>query len=111
MLFKIEEDRIRKVIKPEKLIYKRELYRIIDIPKKFTITEFVIKSVDGKLDNVFVPTPHPNVNPINKKLCIPNSMRSLDVTKNTIIMIENILNCFNLDNCYFTPWDEIQYRK
>jgi hypothetical protein len=26
-------------------------------------------------------------------------------------MIESILRCFNLDNCYFTPWDEIEYTK
>jgi hypothetical protein len=111
MLFKIEEKRIRKVIVPEKLIYKREAYRILDIPKKFMINEFIIKTLDGEIDNVFVQTPHPNVNPKSKKLCLPNTMRSLKVTKNTIKMIENILTCFNLDNCYFTPWDEIQYRK
>lgn len=111
MLFKIEDKRVRKVILPEKLIFKREVYRILNIPKKFMIDEFIIKSLDGKIENIIVPTPHPNVNPKTKKLCIPNSMRSLEVTNNTIEMIENILSCFNLDNCYFTPWDEIEYRK
>jgi hypothetical protein len=108
---KVLTESIKRIIIPDKLIYKDEMYRIIDLHSKFIINEIEIKTVNKKIDLIKVRSPHPNVNPVNRNLCFPHRMRSLCLTKNTIIMIESILRCFNLDNCYFTPWDEIEYTK
>ena len=111
MSLDIKDTLVRKVIVPDKLIYRSEIFRIIDIHPKFIVKNFVVKTVNDKIDIIKVSNPHPNVNPTNKNLCIPHSMRTLPLTANTIVMIETILSCFNLDDCYFTPWDEIQYTK
>jgi len=111
MSLEIKDTLVRKVIVPDKLIYRSEIFRIIDIHPKFIIKSFVIKTVNDKIDLIKVASPHPNVNPTNKNLCISHSMRTLSLTPNAIIMIETILSCFNLDDCYFTPWNEIQYTK
>lgn len=111
MSLEIKDTIVRNVVVPDKLIYRNEIFKIIDIHPKFIIKGFIVKTVNGNLDIIKVSNPHPNVNPINKNLCIPNRLRTLPLTPNTIIMIETILRCFNLDDCYFTPWDEIQYAK
>jgi len=111
MSLDIKDTLVRKVIVPDKLIYRSEIFKIIDIHPKFIVKSFVVKTVNDKIDIIKVVSPHPNVNPTNKNLCIPHSMRTLPLTANTIVMIEAILSCFNLDDCYFTPWDEIQYAK
>jgi hypothetical protein len=107
----IKDTLVRRVITPSKLIYRSEIYKIIDIHPKFIVKGFVVKTVNNRMDIITVSAPHPNVNPTTKHLCIPHRIRDLPLTDNTIIMIETILDCFNLDDCYFTPWDEIQYTK
>jgi hypothetical protein len=108
---KIVDHEIRKVNIPYKLIFRNQLHEILDIDKKFIIKGFKVKTVDGKIDSVFLNNPHPNANPRTGEFCIPNSLRKLELNENTLKMIQTILCCFNLDDCYFTPWDEIEYRR
>jgi len=107
----IKDHRIRRVHVPHKLIFRNQLHEIIDLNKKFVIKEFIVKTVDNKIDKVILNNPHPNAEPRTGSFCIPNSLREHDLNQNTIKMIESMLCCFNLDDCYFTPWDEIKYRK
>ena len=107
----IKKHVVRKVHVPHKLIFKNQIYEITQLAKKFVIKEFSIKTVNGKIDQVTINCPHPNANPRTGDFCIPHSLRKHDLSKNTVTMIENMLCCFNLDDCYFTPWDEIQYEK
>lgn len=107
----IENKNIMEVYVPQKLIFRNEIYEMLNIDPKFIIRGFKVKTVDGKIDTVTLQCPHPNANPRTGEFCIPNNLRKLDLNSNTIKMIKSMLCCFNLDDCYFTPWDEIEYRK
>lgn len=107
----IKNHTVREVYVPYKLIFKNQIYEITDLDPKFVISEFVIKTVNDKIDQITIKNPHPNAHPRTGDFCIPHNLRQYEVNKNTIEMIENILCCFNLDDCYFTPWDEIKYKK
>ena len=107
----IKNHRIRKVHVPKRLIFNKQLFEIVNLNKKFVIIEYKIKTVDGKIDSVFINCPHPNANPRTGEFCIPHSIRSLEYNENTVEMIDTMLCCFNLDDCYFTPWDEIEYKR
>jgi len=103
--------KINELIVPKRLIFRNELYRILDYPNKYLTTGYRVVLVDGKIDEIEIDNLHPNANPRTGELCIPNSLRDFSLNDESKKMIYNILSCFNLDNCYFTPWDEIQYRK
>ena len=99
------------VFVPYKLIFKNELYNIIDLEKKFIIRGYTIQTVDKQIDMVFIKNPHPNANPKTGEFCIPNSLREHTICTSSKNILELILCCFNLDDCYFTPWDEIKYKR
>lgn len=108
---KIETKRMREINVPYKLIFKNQIHEITKLDKKFIINQYKIKTVDGKIDTIILNNPHPNANPRTGEFCIPHKLRMLDINKNTLNMIKSMLCCFNLDDCYFTPWDEIEYVK
>lgn len=107
----IKDYLIREAHTPFKLIYKNQIHEITSIDRKFVIKGYTIKTVNDKIDTVTIKNPHPNANPRTGEFCIPNSLRKLKLDENTLNMINLMLCCFNLDDCYFTPWDEIKYKK
>ncbi len=108
---KIQNIEVIEFIMPRKLIYKNELYRITKLAKKFEIKNYIVKTVNDKIDMVILNNAHPNAIPRNGEFCIPNSLRQYKLTKESNSMIISMLSCFNLDDCYFTPWDEIKYER
>lgn len=108
---KILDIEITKFVTPKKLIYKNELYRITKLAKKFEIKNYIVKTINDKIDMVILNNPHPNAIPRTGEFCIPNSLRQHELTKESNSIIMSMLSCFNLDDCYFTPWDEIKYKK
>lgn len=108
---KVKEVRIRKVIVPKKMFYKRRLYKITDIDKKYVIREYVVRLFDGKINAVFIDAPHPNSDPSTNEFCIPHKLRKLTLDTETKKFLEEMLNVFNIDFCYFAPWGEIKYEK
>jgi len=108
---KILDIEITNFVIPKKLIYKNELYRITKLAKKFEIKNYIVKTINDKIDMVILNNPHPNAIPRTGEFCIPNSLRQHELTKESNSMIISMLSCFNLDDCYFTPWDEIKYKK
>jgi hypothetical protein len=107
----IRDKIFREIHIPYKLVHRNQIYEIVKLHDKFIVKGFIIKTVNDKIDMVIINNPHPNANPRTGELCIPNQLRRLKITKNTLNMIRTMLCCFNLDDCYFTPWDEIEYRK
>lgn len=107
----IKNHKIRKVHIPRKLIFKNQIHEITNINRKFVIKGYKIKTVDDKIDMVIINNPHPNANPRTGEFCIPDNLRQHELNESAINMIDCILICFNLDDCYFTPWDEIEYKK
>jgi len=110
-MMELKENLIKEVLTPCKLIFGNRIFELTKIDKKFIIKNYIIKTVDEKIDSIFIKNPHPNAKPRTGEFCIPNSLRKLDFNKNTLQMIRLMLCCFNLDDCYFTPWNEIEYRK
>lgn len=108
-MLNIRTKRIRDVMVPHKLIFKRRVHEILNLDRKFVIKDVEVKTVDGKIDTITLKNPHPNANPRSGEFCIPHSLRQLELNENTLKMIKSMLCCFNLDDCYFTPWDEIEY--
>lgn len=108
---KIESKRMREINVPYKLIFKNQIHEITDLDRKFIIKDYKIKTVNGNIDTITLSNPHPNANPRTGEFCIPHSLRKLQLNENTLNMIKSMLCCFNLDDCYFTPWDEIKYKK
>lgn len=102
---------ITEYIKPRKLIFRNEIYAITKLARKFEIATYVVKTVEGKIDMVLLNNPHPNAIPSSGEFCIPHNLRNHELTTNSKNMITSMLLCFNLDDCYFTPWDEIEYKK
>jgi hypothetical protein len=107
----IKTKTIRQVHTPYKLIFKNQIHEIVKIDRKFVIKDYKIVTVNGKIDSIILNNPHPNANPKTGEFCIPKTLRQLEVNANTLQMINTMLCCFNLDSCYFTPWDEIEYQK
>jgi len=108
---KIKDHLIRGLFIPSKLIFENNLYMITKLPMKFYIKDYIIKTVNDNIDMVIIKVPHPNANPKSGSFCIPHKLRSEKLSEGTKIIIQNMLCCFNLNDCYFTPWDEIEYKK
>lgn len=108
---KIKTHNIREVNVPRKLIFKNQIYEITNLDRKFVIKDYKIKTVDGNLDMIILNNPHPNANPTTGEFCIPHKLRQLSIDTKTLNMIKSMICCFNLDDCYFTPWDEIEYKQ
>ena len=110
-MMKIKTRNIREVQVPSKLIFKNNIHEITNLDRKFIIKDFKIKTVDGKIDTVILNNPHPNANPKTGEFCIPHSLRKEEINQDSLNTIRTMLCCFNLDDCYFTPWDEIEYNR
>lgn len=108
---KIENHVIRNFHAPNKIIYRGKIHQLTNLDKKFLIKGYTIKTVDKKIDSIILNNPHPNANPRTGEFCIPNNLRNNFIDDSTLNMIGCMLCCFNLDDCYFTPWDEIEYKK
>lgn len=96
-------------IRPRKLIFRNKLFNIKKLAKKYDIVSYIVKTVNGKVDMVILNNPHPNAIPKTGEFCIPNNLRQKELNEETKNMITSMLSCFNLDDCYFTPWDELEY--
>ena len=108
---RVKEIRIKKIIVPKQMIYKRQLYKITDIDKKYIIREYKVIMFDNKINNVYIGSLHPNSDPSTNEFCIPHELRQLNFNSETKKFLESVLNVFNVDHCYFTPWGEIEYEK
>jgi hypothetical protein len=108
---KIKNHIVNDVCVPSKIIFKNELYQITNLHEKFIIKGYTVKTVNNMIDSVILSNPHPNANPKTGEFCLPYKLRSLKFNKKEKEMIVVMLCHFNLDDCYFTPWNEIEYRR
>jgi hypothetical protein len=103
--------KIRKPIAPQKIIHNGDIYQIIDYPYEYFIKGYKITLMDGRIDDVHINGKHPNAQPGTGEFCLPNELRKIPFNSKTKQFLETILSQYNLNNCYFTPWNEIQYQK
>jgi len=106
---KIKEETINKILVPERMIYNGKVHKLTGLESKYIIKKYVVKTVNKKIDVVYLNSVHPNCDQNTKQFCMPNILRQHKFNKKTQLVIENILTTFNLDDCYFKPWSDISY--
>lgn len=107
----IEEHNIVKSLIPNKLIYKRVIYKIAELDKKYFIKKYNIKTFKNKIYKLELKIPHPNCHPDTNEFCLPIHLIGEELDQKAYDKIENMLKTFNLDGCYFKPWNELRYIK
>lgn len=100
---------ITKMLIPEKMIYNGKVHQITGLESKYIIRQYVVKTIDKKIDTVYLNSVHPNCDQNTKQFCIPNILRNHKFNRESQLILENILITFNLDDCYFKPWNDISY--
>ena len=103
--------KIEEIIVPTRLIYKNDFYKILDYKDSYVTRGYTVVLVNEKIDEVVISNLHPNANPKTGEFCIPHSLREFPLNEETQKMIYSMLSCFNLDDCFFTPWNEIKYQR
>jgi len=107
----IETHKIVKSLVPTVLVYKRRVYKISELDKKYYIKSYVVKTFKNKIYNLELDVPHPNCHPETKEFCLPVHLIGEDLNSKSSYLIESMLKTFNLDGCYFKPWNELRYIK
>ena len=106
-----KEFTIKNYISPEKIIHNRKVFKIISYPPSYLIKGYEVTEINERIFRVHINGKHPNAKPSTGDFCLPYELRRVPFNDDTRQMLELILTHFNLDDCYFTPWNEIQYIK
>ena len=101
--------KVEKIIIPTKAIYKKRVKEIKKVDSSFVVKGYNIHLKNKKIDKVTIDSKHPNCNPENNELCIPDFVKNINLDKTVIIVIENLLQTFNLDSCYYIPWMHFRF--
>lgn len=98
---------IDRIIVPNRLIFKKQCKKIIEVDEKFIINEYKLYfTTSSELEKVTICSFHPNCDPHNGELCLPRSLGMKRADNTIVLLVENLLRTFNLDDCYFQPWSE-----
>lgn len=104
--------KVEKKIVPNKCIIDNHVYKITRLNPEFIIETFdVIYDKRNKIKSVLLQNRHPNCNPNTNEFCIPTSFKGLDFNDHGLIFISRLLECFNLDHSYNTPWSDFDYNQ
>lgn len=102
---------ITKKIVPERMIYNNKIYRITKIDPNYIIDKYSIRVTDGKnkLISIKLDADHCNADPYTDLFCLSANIQYKKLTGDLIKTIENLIRTYNLNNCYFTPFNYIEY--
>lgn len=102
---------ITKKIVPERMIYNNKIYRITKIDPNYIIDKYSIRVTDGKnkLISIKLDADHCNADPYTDLFCLSANIKYKKLTGDLIKTIENLIRTYNLNNCYFTPFNYIEY--
>jgi len=106
-----KKHKILKIIIPSKVKYQNEIYEIRFLAKELYIKGYEVSTIDNLIYSIKVNGTHPNANPQTNNFCFPKELASMNFNNKSKIIIENQINIFNLDDCYFRPWDKIKFDK
>jgi hypothetical protein len=97
---------------PDKVIISRKIYEITRIDKSLHINGFKIYlDKDKNITEVIVNGKHPNADPRTNVLCLSEEVIGKPLEVVGIPMLYSFISLFNLDHCYFRPWDLFYIRK
>ena len=92
------------------IIYSGKAWKIIQINDKYVIRDFYIETDSyNKIINIVLNDPHPNCDPETNLFCIPNNLYKIEFNETSLNLIENMIQIYHLDSCYFTPWNYIKW--
>lgn len=96
---------------PQKVIYKNCIYKITQLNSKYFIKGYKVLLVNDMIEGVTLDNLHPNADPTDGDFCMPEVLLGIELNQKSINSINSMLCCFNIDDCYFTPWGEITIEK
>jgi hypothetical protein len=102
---------INKKIVPERMIYNNKIYKITYINSNYIIDKYSIRVTDGKekLISIKLDADHCNCDPITDIFCLSANVKYKKLSNDLIKIIENLIRTYNINNCYFTPFNFIEY--
>jgi len=101
--------RFKKRIVPNRFFCKKGVFRITEINSKYVINEYVIEVDNDRVSKVIINAKHPNSDPRTNEFCLPKSLKGRKLNKLTLLLIESMLSSFHLDDCYFSPLEELKW--
>jgi len=98
------------IIIPKIMNYKNKIYDILTVDDSLIINRYDICLKRFKVVSIILYNNHPNCNPNTNEFCLPIYMKNqkIESIKNAIPLI---LSIYNIDNCYYSPWGLITYKK
>jgi len=102
---------INKRIIPNRIIYQKSLYVILDLPEDHIINGYLIITNHQKIKKIILNGYHPNCDPDNHIYCLSDKYLNVEPTDSVLNIIENNLRTFYFDECYYTLWKSIKYKK
>jgi len=101
--------RFKKKIVPNRFFCKEGVFRITEIASKYVINEYMIEVDNNCINKVIIDAKHPNSDPRTNEFCLPKSLKGRKLNKLTLLLIESMLSSFHLDDCYFSPLEELKW--
>lgn len=99
-------------IVPSRLIHQNKLYSITYIDDDYIINKYEIYLDDNdRIEMVKIDADHVNSDPKTDIFCLPEEIKKRYLTKELIKKIEVIIETYNLNHGYYTPWQYIKYDK
>ncbi len=99
----------KKLIIPKRLIFENNVYYLTKLDKILIIKSYVIELKDSRIVRLFLNNRHPNCDPSTNLFCLPDYFIDTKITKQRLLLIENLLETYNMNNCYWSPWKYISY--
>lgn len=101
---------IKKLV-PERMIHNNKIYRITKIDPNYIIDKYSVRVTDGKnkLISIKLDADHCNADPYTDLFCLSANVKYKVLSNDLIKLIENLIRTYNLNNCYFTPFNYIEF--
>ena len=111
----METHTIPRTIIPTRIIdragSKVGLWKITKLSPDYIIKGYEITLDEGKLVKVTFDAKHPNRDPDTGEYCIPQVLQDTADGLDIIPHLELCLRTYQLENCYFLPWDDIESKE
>ncbi|MFW9871828.1 MAG: hypothetical protein ACFFG0_01915 [Candidatus Thorarchaeota archaeon] len=96
---------------PNRIIIKREVYKITYLDKLYFIEGFDVVTENDKVRRVYLYGFHPNRDD-NGLYCLPDEKKNQLFTENYFNMLVSNIKTYYYDSCYFKPPSgDIRYKK
>ncbi len=98
--------KVKTTIVPSRLIYQGQTKRIRRVNRNFVINSYEIYLAGRIILKVKIDASHPNCDPDTNEFCISDNLKHKVIDQKILPTLENMFKTFNLDNCYYQPWED-----